>query len=398
MIKKIYFVFQSNFIVALLSLINTIILVKYTGTVGVGIITMFMLYVSLGQVVTDIIGSGIMFFLIKKYKVLEIILISNLWILLITGLSTIILYFLDLLSDPYLILFFFYLLLSPIFSVNKIIILNKIGVKIYNLLMVLQPFLVLALILILKLETLTIYKYLLYQIIIYLIINLTSYYLFRRELKIRIDYKILPELFRESINLGFQNQMASLAQFSNYRLSYFFLEKFSGLSAVGIFNIIMSFCNLIWLFAVSVGTILANKISKTTNKVEIYKQTLRYLTLSVLITFVLLIVLNITPIKIFSLVLNKDFNNVKTYLLYFSPAILVFSIAKVLGFYFSSLGYVKINLKSSLIGLIPTLLMSFFLVKEYSIYGAIICSSISFFFSTLIMCYYFFLWRYKLFQ
>jgi O-antigen/teichoic acid export membrane protein len=256
----------------------------------------------------------------------------------------------------------------------------------------------LALILILKLETLTTYKYLLYQIIIYLIINLTSYYLFRRELKIRIDYKILPELFRESINLGFQNQMASLAQFSNYRLSYFFLEKFSGLSAVGIFNIIMSFCNLIWLFAVSVGTILANKISKTTNKVEIYKQTLRYLTLSVLITFVILIVLNITPIKIFSLVLNKDFNNVKTYLLYFSPAILVFSIAKVLGFYFSSLGYVKINLKSSLIGLIPTLLMSFFLVKEYSIYGAIICSSISFFFSTLIMCYYFFLWRYKLFQ
>lgn len=395
MLKKIIFSFQANFIVAILTLIITLITAKFLGSYGKGYLSIIAVYISIIQLVNEVLGASTVFFLLKKYQVNEIFLVSYFWFFLVSFISMLIISFFKLIDVSLIIIIFFNVFFSSVFLLNQRIILNKMNTKWYNFLIVLQPLLILILIYFKGATTFTVKDFLFFQMLSYLISSFLAFLVLLKELrKFNLRYSILEDFVKESMSLGAVNQAANLSQTINYRASYFFIEKFQGLQAVGVFSIVLSFANVIWLFAVTAGTLLGSEISKSDklNKKEI-QQFFNYMKLSLAFTFLAIIIVYFIPTELYIWALNKDFSSLKQLILLMTPAILVFTLAKILGYFFSSLGKMRVNFYSSLAGVIPSVLLGYLLIKEFKIYGAVISCSISFIITSMVLVYYF--WKEK---
>jgi O-antigen/teichoic acid export membrane protein len=396
MIKKVIFSFQANFLAAILSLILTVITAKFLGASGRGFLSILITYVSILQLVTEIFGAGIVFFLIKKYQTSEICFISYLWFLIISFLGTLFFTVLKLIEPNYSVLFFVYTFLSSLFILNGRFLMNKLNLFWYNFFIVLQPLFVIIGLSIIGWHQFNIQDYLLYQVFSFGSLNLASIFLLRQEIFKKVRFKLMPLFIKESFKLGATNQLSNLTQTINYRLSYFYIQKFVGLSAVGVFSIVMSVCNVIWLFAVTVGTLISNettKLSESNSKVT--KLTDKYLLVSVFVTIIMVFGFFIFPNQYYVLFLNKDFSNIKMYLIMMSPAIILFSVAKVLAYYFSGMGKVKFNLIASFSGVLPSIILGWFLIKSFGIYGSILSTSISLILATGVLIYFYYQERRK---
>ena len=334
-------------------------------------------------------------FLIQKYRVKEILLMSYLWFLLVTSLTTLLVYNFSLIDKDFLGVFFFSSIFVSTTSLNLKVVLNKLNIKWYNLSLILQPLILLILLYAKGLSLFTIKDFLVTQIASYFILSCFTLLILKNVIfDEKLRFSELKILFKQSFNLGIINQAANLSQIINYRLSFFFIEKFEGLKAVGVFSIVLSIANVIWLFAVSTGSLLGNEISKsgklTIDNIFLFS---KYMKVSVAFTIVAVIVIYILPAKVYVSILNKDFLEVKSLLLMMAPALLIFTIAKIFAYFFSSLGKMKVNLYSSLAGLLPSIILGYFLIKEYKLNGAVISSTISFMMSSIVMLIYFY--RYK---
>ncbi|OAQ42235.1 hypothetical protein A5893_03735 [Pedobacter psychrophilus] len=397
MFKKVIFSFQANFLVAILSLITTLITAKFLGSYGKGYLSIITIYISVVQLINEIFGVGTVLFLLKKYQMKEIFLISYFWFLMVSIVSTLVISFFNLIEKDLQVVFFFNTIFISVFMLNLRVVLNKMNIKWYNFLIILQPLILLLFLIQKGLTFFTVKDFLLFQLFSYSIISVVALIVLRKELKKdKLRYDNIKPLFVDSISLGIVNQTANFSQIINYRVSYFFIEKFVGLKAVGVFSIVLSFANVIWLFATSTGTLLGNEISKTDKlKKSSVAQFFKYMKISVFFTLLTLIIVYIIPSHVYVKLLNKDFSSVKPLLLMMAPAILMFTLAKILGYFFSSLGKMKINLYSSLAGLIPSVLLGYILVKEFKIFGAVMSCSISFIISSIVLLYFFLKEKYK---
>ena len=391
MLKKVLFSFQANFLVAILSLVLTLATAKFLGAYGRGYLSIFVSYIAILQLISEIFGAGIVFFLIKKYHINEICIISYLWFLMISLFGTALFVGLKLVESDYGILFFFYALSSSIFILNGRFLINKLNLFWHNLIIILQPLAVIIILSIIGWNHFNIHDYLLYQVFSYSTLNLFAIILLRQEIFKKIRMNMIPSLIKESLKLGTTSQLSNLTQTINYRLSYFYIQKFAGLNSVGIFSLVMSVCNVIWIFAVSVGTLISNETTKLPeSNTKVIKLTDKYLMLSVFVTILMIIGVFIFPNKYFITLLNKDFSNIKFYLMLMSPAIVFFSFAKVLAFYFSGIGKIKFNLIASFSGVLPSIILGWFLIKRFGIYGSILSTSISLILTAGVLIYFYF--------
>ncbi len=389
MLRKIIFSFQSNFIVAILALVLTLLTARFLGAYARGYLSIIATYIAFIQLITGIIGPGTLAFLMKSHKFSELFLLSCLWSLIISIFSTLLLNIIGLIDQQVTLIFFLNCFLLSIFSLNLRGLINKSNLRWYNFLVVLQPLVILACLSFTGWDNFTALDFLYFQNLSYLLVILISILVLSDEIFVKIKFSGLINLTKSAFKVGGLNQLSNLTQLFNYRLSFFFLEKWSGLNAVGIFSIILSIANVIWLFATTAGTLIGDEISKAaTSTGKSLKLINQYLKISVGISLIFLITAYILPSSFYIYLLNNDFSGIKLYLVTFSPGILIFSIAKVLAYYFSNIGKVRINLISSLGGIIPTLL-SFFIIKYYAINGVIISTTFSFLISTGILIYFY---------
>lgn len=389
MIRKLYFIFQANTIVAILSLLTIILSAKFLGAEGRGVIALFMSYIAIVQLFSDIVGGGIVLYLLRKFRVNEILLVSYCWFLLVAVFAYLILSEFNFLDQSMIFIFAFTIFLSSAFLSKSRIILNKIGLKKYNFIIISQPTLLLLFLLSEGLHQMTIKSYLLMQVISYLIICIISLFLLRKQLIRKLRVNKIPRLINNAFHLGFNNQVATGLQVINYRSAYFFLERFSTLSNIGVFNILMSICNALWLFATGAGILSGNQIASNGINKAIVSEIKSYLKWSFLGTVVLGLIFCLLPTWLIETILNKDFSILKGLIIWMIPAIAIFSSAKVLGFYFSATGNTKINLKGAFFGIFPSLIMGFYLIKYYGIMGAVVSLSSSLIVTAVILFYHF---------
>lgn len=390
MLKKIIFSFQANFVVAVITLVISLITAKFLGSYGRGYLSIIAIYIALVQLINDILGVGVVFFLLKRYQVNEIVFISYVWFLFVTTIGTLILTHIGLIGIQFKYVFFLNVLSASIFALNLRILINKVKIKWYNMLVILQPLIVFILLYLKGFSDFSIKDFLIFQGVSYMIPSAFSILLLMNEFKEQFRVFVIKDLIKESFKLGIINQGANFSQIVNYRVSFFFIEKYEGLKAVGVFSVLFSFANVIWLFAVTVGTLLGNEVSKS-DKLNggSIAQFSNYIKITLIFTFILIIGIYLLPSQLYVDLLNKDFYQIKRLLLLLSPAIIIFSSAKVLGYFFSSQGKMKINFYASLAGLIPSIVLGYILIKEFKIYGAILTCSISFILSSFILGYFF---------
>ena len=112
--------------------------------------------------------------------------------------------------------------------------------------------------------------------------------------------------------------------------------------------------------------------------------------MSFYLTLFLIIIILLIPSTIYPLVFGKDFMNVKLIITILSPGILAIAISNILGFYFAGIHQLRILTLKSLIGLLFTVLVSFYAIPKWGIVAACVISSLSYCLSSIYLFWKFY--------
>lgn len=178
---------------------------------------------------------------------------------------------------------------------------------------------------------------------------------------------------------------ASLIQYLNYKLDFWFIEHYSDShSVLGEYSLSSSLAQLIWLVPTSIGTVLMPSLINIKNKKE------RTTKISL---FTLLIAILIGGIFIFGsnlfipLVYGDDFTNVAQYLNILIIGSIPYSTTIIFATFFISLNKTKVNLIASVFGFLITLLLNIIFIPKYGAVGAAWTTSASYIITTIIVVY-----------
>ncbi len=372
-------------------LINFLLVVVSTnlwGPEGRGNIAIVIADVSIIAIINNILAGSCVAFYTPKRGFSVIMPIAYLWTLVSTAVFSLLFSFaLKHGSFQYI---FFITLLNSLSTLHLLYFSAKQQFKLYNILSFIQPLIniifVFALYYVLPVKTEVVYfkAYILAFFIVYIVSAIISFR--QNKPRLVIDYKLGREMFV----YGWQTELSSLIQFVNYRVVYFLILYFAGISEVGIYSTAIAIAESIWVISRSISTVLYSKvINVASNDEGIYytKVSVRY---SIWFSALLYVVLLIMPISLYSFIFGKDFGAIKPVLFFICPGILAMSLNLVYGHYFSAIGNTNILLNKSLVGILFTVVLAPLLLKIYGMKGAAVATSISYLASTIYLAYYFY--------
>lgn len=387
MVKKIVSLFKSNLLSVILNVLLIIITVKFLGAEGRGEITIINSISLILQLFNGIVCSGAVFYLLRVYGVSELWIVAFIWSCVISCFGSLLCYYLNLISIEFYILLFFYTLFSSLLTLQIMLHVHLNQSKVYGLMKVLQPFIIISLLFMTK-NNLSVYTF------YYLSIGATFFCICVSFFYLKVSFKTLEFdklglVMKNSLKYGGISQLSNLSQIINYRFSFFLLESSFGLAAVGVFSLVFSICEVIWLFAATVSTVVCSEISKYNDAEKELHQTKKAFKLVLIVTSLFVLTALIVPTDLYVLLLNNEFANLKQYLLYMIPGVIILSGAKVISHYFSALGLMKYNFLSSLAGTIILIPLGIIIIAKYGIIGAAITNGISYFTTAMILFFFF---------
>jgi O-antigen/teichoic acid export membrane protein len=204
---------------------------------------------------------------------------------------------------------------------------------------------------------------------------------------IRIQRIYLNDI-KKVVKYGFNNEFNYFIQFLNYRLSYFFIAKWLGLSQLGIFSIAVSCAEAVWIISKSFSALHFSNVVNTSDQINSISATMVFARQSFWITLFCLGMLALLPISLFEYVFGNGFGSIKTYLIYLIPGIIAIAVSNLQGHYFAGIGKLNILRNKSIIGLSATILLLTLLTKKYQLAGVCISLNISY----LLSSFYLFFW------
>ncbi len=272
-------------------------------------------------------------------------------------------------------------IISALMALSNAVMLYWLGrenIKIYNLLTLLVPISILGflsfLYFILKITTIDAFFYAYYLAYSFvLIIGIIS--LLRKNIFVWEGISFVG--IKKIVSYGFSNELNYFIQFLNYRLTYFFVEEWLGLSPLGVFSISVSIAEAIWVVSKSLSVIHFSEVINSSNQKENIRKTKTAAFLSLWVSLAIVVVLFLTPQSLFVYIFSDEFLNVKQYTIYLIPGIIAIAVTNLFGHYFAAIGKLNILRNKSLIGLFATLLLSIILIPKYHLLGACITLNVS---------------------
>ena len=183
---------------------------------------------------------------------------------------------------------------------------------------------------------------------------------------------------KEMLHYGAFMQLSTLVSTLNKRLSLYLLNTHCDERSIGVYASGTQVTEGVNVVGQSLGLVEFSALSNTENKQRASQLTLRFMKLSVLLTFTALLVICLLPSRFFEWLFSGEFNGIHTIILLISPGIVFFSAHTVLANYFSGTGKPKYNLYASLIGLSVTLISAFILIPLLGIRGAAITTTLTY--------------------
>lgn len=170
---------------------------------------------------------------------------------------------------------------------------------------------------------------------------------------------------------------ANIVQFLNYRLDYWFIEYYTDASQLGTYALAVSLIQMIWLLPGSVASVMFPYIANN----DYINNTLNLIRISKLVFYILL-VLFIVSIFCMAFLINLFFGEAFNETIYLFWILLFASIPLsypiIFASYFAGIKRVDINFKSSLIGLIATVILDIILIPKFGNFGAAYATSSSY--------------------
>lgn len=200
----------------------------------------------------------------------------------------------------------------------------------------------------------------------------------------------VPELrfagIKSIFNYGVKNEFNYLIQFLNYRLSYYFIANLLGLGELGVFSIVVSVSEAVWIISRSMSAVHFSNVVNSDDQFRSRQETVAFAKQSLWISLLILGISALIPRSLYQFIFGNDFSEVKKFIIMLSPGIISIAVSNLYGHYFAGTGKLKILRDKSLIGLAATIILLPLLMKKYLLTGVCISLNVSYFLSS------FYLW------
>lgn len=380
MFKKILSTLFARVLLAVLTFILAIITSRYLGPGGKGDISLFMLNLTVVQLVNNFVGGGYLVYLIPRKNFMQLLVVSYAWALLSALIIPYALSYLHLLDSEQITPLIIISLLFSIFSINTMVFMGKEEIGSYNLVSLLQAMGTIIGFLFgleyLKILNITSYIYAMYFSLGFSLI--ISFVLIVKHFE-KISFESLIDTSLEMIQKGFVVQAANTAQLLSYRLSFYILDQFpNGRKEVGIYSIAIAVSEAVWLISQSVSLVLYARISNSNDVHYSQRITIALIKIVFAATFIGIGILLCFPASFYILIFGEGFGEVRYLLFPLSAGVITLSVGIILSAYFVGNGKPKVSAIASSIGLLTTLIVGFILIPEYGMMGAAITASASY--------------------
>lgn len=195
---------------------------------------------------------------------------------------------------------------------------------------------------------------------------------------------------KEMLKYGYVIQLSTLVSTLNRRMSVYLIRQHCTEDAVGVYGAGTQVGEGLKVFGQSVAMVQFSRLSNLTDKEEIVSLTIKFLKITMVLTFAALLVVMCLPVGFFEWLFTDAFGEVKQVILLMSPGILFLSAHMIFTHYFSGTGIPKYNLFASLVGLAVTIPATFILIPMTGITGAAISFSFTY---AAIMLYQWFVFK-----
>jgi O-antigen/teichoic acid export membrane protein len=372
-------ILHSVFTKGVVAIINFFILIlssHYLGVSSRGEISIFILNITIIQIINEVYTGYSLVYFIPKYNLKKIFVTGIIYTLSFCTLSNAIIVFLNKQVQGFEWLGYLVSLLIILNTFNCVLILGKELVKIYNFLNFLQPFLLLAglAIYIFTFKEVTFVAYVFPLLISFLIaFIISSWVVFKFTLKNKTlqTFELKPILIN-----GIVCQAGVLMYILGNRYSFYLLPDSA---KVGLYSSASSLIESVLIISNGISPVLLARVANQGNTIKSSEITMSLTKASVLFSALAIFVIFLLPESFFVFLLGSGFTGIKHLMMLYAPGILMISFFGIISNYFSAIGKLKLVLLCNSFGFMTTLIIAPILIKNYSIEGAAYTANITYF-------------------
>lgn len=381
--------FFSRFLILILNFGLVIYSTNMWGSEGKGVISIVIADLTIISFFANIFVGSSMTYFASKYKTEKILPFAYLWSILIGVLIPLTFSFDHTAGySNYLIALS---VLSSLLAANVNLFVGQQNIRMFNLYTVLQQFvhIIFITVIVYIIKITSVDSYFIAQIGCFAVLFLVSAFQVLKQCNFK-NISFSKEIGSKLFDYGWKTQLSVFLQFLNNRLSFYFLEYFRGIVSVGIFSVGIAFSEAIWTVSRSLSVVLYADVVNNKNSNEAIEKTKVSLRVSFLITLLFIIVMLLIPAEVYSMIFGKDFSQTKEIVLFLSPGILAIAVSNIIGYYFAGINKLRILNVKAIIGLIFTVISSFFIIPKWGIRGACVITSISYCMSSALLFWRFY--------
>lgn len=370
--------FISRFLILILSFGLVIYSTNMWGSEGKGTISIMIANVAAVSFFSSIFSGSSTSYFASRFKTEQVLLYAYVWSLLIGILIPFLFSFASIQSE-YLIYLIGISVFSSLLSTNINLFIGTQNIKRFNIYTVLQQLvhLIFIGILVYAFNQRDVSVYFMAQIGCLALLFFTSFFQIIRKCKISA-ISFSGVVARDMFEYGWKTQLSAFIQFLNYRLSFYFLEYFDGISSVGIFSIGVTFSEAIWTITRSIAVVLYSDVVNSKSREESVLKTKSSLKLTFLLMLVFIAGIIMIPSQVYELIFGKEFRDTKLIMFFLLPGIFAIAVSDMVGYYFSGIKELKILNIKSIAGLLATIGLSWVAIPEWGIWGACFATTISY--------------------
>ena len=396
MIRKIIHTTLTKFLSSGIGFLTIILISQCLGPSGKGEQSIFLFNVFLLQLILTSIGNSTLIYLGPRHSFRQLFIPSFLWVLMITGIMAIIATRFNTPIISHHTELFTIGFMAAITEINYYILLSKEEVgKANNLRLIWQVISILILIGLAITKGLnSIEHYILSLIIGYSISLIYGVFLLRKEYKTLrfISLKELGSMFKLLAKLGGVKQIGSIAQILNARVMFHLIRIYVGSKSLGIFSNGVSITEAVLMLGTSMALVQYSRLSNVSDEEYSKDITIKMTKANLAFSSLFLLVFIFLPDEFYQFVFGRDFSGISFIIRLLAIGYLLISFTTTFTQYFASKGNFKITTSASLLGLISTFGLGFWLVPSYGITGAGITMTISYLITFIVEYYYFKKW------
>ncbi|MBS4062202.1 MAG: polysaccharide biosynthesis C-terminal domain-containing protein [Bacteroidetes bacterium] len=356
------------------------------GSEAWGLSGLILLDISLLLLIADMIGNALVFFSSRR-NTKSLLKLSYFWIGIVVSAAGLIFYLLHffpniyhfLIPKGYGIHILLLVLLNGFHGFNMYILLGKDRTTAFNSLFIIQFITMLlsmaGLIYIFNITDERAFVYALYASYIF---PLFLGYLLILSILRKENHSKPDASFSELFRFGSMTQLSSIAHMLNKRLSFYFINQFTGLSALGIYNSGSQLTEGLRMIGQSIALVQISSLSNSDDRIYAKVLSLQLLKFSVILTTIAIGILALIPSSVFEFIFSSGFGEIRVVIISLSPGVVALAANAIFSHYFSGTGRPVYNLYASLVGLGVTIPAVFILIPAYGLAGAGAAASIAY--------------------